>query len=223
MKRTLGLVAVAALTASFFAMPATAQMINVPVIVSPHGATQRSVVIAGLYARGLNDDSGKLDSYGGAAALHLGGFAIRAGAVSVKDAAGAGSSKITFGGNAEFTFVKSEGSPLKLSGFAGFGTMSDVISLNVPFGIGVSIVPPMEGGTTIEIWGAPRGQLSKLDVTGASNEFGFGFSGGVRVALAMGLGLGVSMDWLNIDLAGSGSKSSSVLFGAGLFYGFQLN
>ena len=219
MKRTLGLLSVAALAAGMFAAPASAQLVNFPVVVSPHGAQQRAFGIAGLYGKGLNDDSGKLTSIGGAAGIALGGFAIRAGVVSVKN----GSSEISFGGNVEFAFVK--GGPLALSAFAGYGKLNNVLKMNVPFGVGIGFSPAMSGGGAFEIWAAPSGRLQQLDealLPGSSSAFGFGVSGGARYTLAMGLGLGVSIDYQSIDLADVGSSTTSTLFGAGVFYSFSM-
>lgn len=227
MKRTLGLVAVAALAASVIASPAMAQLVNFPVHASPNArfAEGNSVGIYGGYGRGLNDDSGKLDSFGGAAVVGFNRFAIKAGAASVKDGGGPGDSKITFGGQVEVGIFKPAESPIAISGFAGYGLMSDVIKMRVPFGLAIGVAPPMSGGTTVEIWGAARGELSQLDelvLPGSSSQFGFGASGGVSVSLEMGVSLGVAIDWLSIDLADTGSSTSGLLFGGFVGYSFAL-
>ena len=38
----------------------------------------------------------------------------------------------------------------------------------------------------------------------------------------MGLGLGASIDWQSIDLADVGTKTSTTLYGLGLFYAFSM-
>lgn len=220
MKRTLGFIAVAALVAGSVT-PAQAQLWNYPVMANPNalfGGDGTSVGIYGLYGRGLNDDSGKLNSFGGAAVLGLNRFAVKAGATSVKN----GSSEISFAGQIEAGLFAPEGSPIAVSAFAGFGMLNNVISMNVPFGVALGIAPPMSGGTAVNIFFAARGQMTKLDVTGASSEFGFGGSGGVGVMLPMGIAFGAALDFLSIDLAGSGSSTSALGLGAFVGYNFAV-
>ncbi len=220
MKRTLGFIAVAALVAGSVT-PASAQLWNFPVVATPNALFAGggpTVGIYGLYGRGLNDDSGKLDAFGGAAVLGLNRFAIKAGAMSVRN----GSSEITFAGQIEAGLFAPEGSPVAISAFAGFGTLNNVISTNIPFGLAIGIAPPMEGGTQVTIFGAARGQMTKIDSPGASNEFGFGGSGGVGVVLPMGIGFGAAVDFLSIDLAGSGSSTSALGVGAWVGYNFSV-
>ena len=223
MKRILSLTAGAVLVAATFASPAAAQLVNFPVTASPHGVSgsARGVTIAGLYGRGLNDNSGKLDSFGGAAILTVGRIAIKAGVMSVTDANPAtAEAEIGYAGQVEVGILGS--GPVAISAFVGLGALNNVITRNIPFGAAIGISPALSGGTTLEIWGAARGQSAKIDATGAESEIGFGGSGGVRLTLPMGLGFGAFIDVLSIDRFNLGSKSSETLFGGAVAYTFAI-
>jgi len=186
MKRILSLTAVAALA---FTTVASAQLLNFPVNVNPHHGS--GVAIAGLFGKGMNDNSGKFTSFGAGARIGFGAINIAAGAMTTNLQP---DSKIDFAGNAEFVVIKGGASPFAASIFGGFGTASD-IGTRIPFGVGLSVAPP---GGIFSVWAAPFYQIFSPSGSGGSvNDFGV--SGGVRVGLPMGLGFGASIGWVNSD------------------------
>jgi len=183
MKRILSLTAVAALV---FTTVASAQLLNFPVNVNPHHGT--GVAVAGLFGKGLNDNSGKYTSFGAGARIGFGMINISAGVASTNLQP---ESKIDFGGNAEFVFASQ--AMLAVSIFAGFGTASD-IGTTIPLGLGLSVAPSPQ----FSIWAAPNYTIFSPSGTGSSVS-DLGMSGGLRVSLPMGLGFGASIGWTNSD------------------------
>ena len=217
MKRTLGRVASAALTLSLAAAPAAAQMVGNPVYFSPKGGI--GFTISGDYGRGLNDESGKSNYFGGRATLGLPMVSIMAGAGSVKPEAG--ESDITFGGAIAVNVLKvGPVTPVALSLQAGVGYQKiDVgaisfTTLNVPIGVGITVDVPTPA-VGVEPWVAPRINIVRVSALGASStETGFGASGGLNITLPTGLGFHVAFDWMTI-----GDPSVKPLtVGAGIHY-----
>lgn len=189
MKRILSLTAAAALV---FTTVASAQLLNYPVNVNPHHGT--GVGIAVLGAKGMNDNSGKITTFGLGGRIGFGMINIAAGAAT-NSPDGGGDSKTDFGANAEFVAIS--GGLFAGSIFAGFGTMSDV-GTTIPLGVGLSVAPP---GGIFSVWAAPAYILFTPSSTICSDcsNGEIGVSGGVRLGFPMGLGLGVSMQWVNVE------------------------
>jgi hypothetical protein len=191
MKRILSLTAAAALV---FTTVASAQLLNYPVNVNPHHGN--GVGIAGLFGKGLNDNSGKNTSFGAGARIGFGMINIAAGGMTNNFEP---ESKIDFAANAEFVAIKGGASPFAASIFAGFGFASD-IGTTIPLGVGLSVAPPM-ASAMLSIWAAPFYGIftPDSDICSDCSSKDFGVSGGVRLGLPMGLGFGVSVQWVNVE------------------------
>ena len=212
MKRILGLVAVGALTATVFATSASAQLFGVPTSISPHQG--KAISIGAFYGKGLNDDSGKTDAFGGGAMFGFGGLAVGVGVATVSSDLVAGS-EIAYGGLLQFSIGYNKS--VAITPFVGYGRMDNNLKLNVPLGVAIGFQPE---GSSFEVWTAPRATIATIDLDGAESQTGYGISGGIRYTLAMGVGFGATFDFLNIDYTGGGQKNSIMQAGLGVGYSF---
>lgn len=189
MKRILSLTAAAALA---FTTVASAQLLNIPVSVDPHHGD--GVGIAGLFGKGLNENSTKRTSFGVGARVGFGMINLAGGIATTNIEP---ESKIDFALNGEVVAINS--GPFAASAFAGFGLASD-IGTTIPFGIGLSVAPPM-ASAMLSIWAAPFYQIFTPDgdICTDCSVNDFGVSGGVRLGLPMGLGLALSLQWVNVE------------------------
>jgi hypothetical protein len=204
--RLSGMVTVLGLLAS----PALAQMVGNPVYFSPKAGV--GLTIAGDYGRGLNDNSGKMNYFGGRATLGLPMFAITLGGGSAKPSGG--TSTTSFGADAAVTVIKGPMVPVSVSLQAGVGSYKVLGTrvYNVPVGaaLAFNVKSP---GASVEPWVAPR--LNIVHSTG-STQSKFGASGGVNVGLPSGLGFHVALDYVAI------SGAAPLTAGAGLHYAIKI-
>lgn len=225
MTRILGRTAGLALALGLVAGPAAAQMLGNPVYFSPKGGT--GLTISGDYGRGVNDESGKTDYFGGRATLGLPMVSISAGAGSVS-AEGA-DSEIGFGGALAVNILKAPLLPVAVNLQGGVGylkegdpTTLEATTLNVPVGVGIAINVPSPA-VSVEPWAAPRVNIQRVEVTSGTGsasdtEVGFGASAGVNVGLPMGLGFHVAADWMTV-----GDPAVKPLYiGVGAHYKFTI-
>ena len=227
-KTTAVSIAVAAL---LIATPALGQRFHVPVLPLPVADGELS--IAGGIAGGMDDNSGKLDAFGGSIAYAMERFSFGMGWAYVRDVPQADSTK------SEFTLAPVvaayhlpilDDSPVTVSIQSGIGWMSvasavpndNTTLLNIPIGVSV------QGSTTagslqIPLWVMPRVQFTRSSTGGASStETDFGASAGVLVVWKSGIGIGMTIDWLRTDDGtGTGTDSSEWLFGLGMSHRFH--
>ena len=226
MKRTMGLIAAAALLAT--ASPVAAQNFGNPVYV-PIG-TGTGINIAGDYALGLNDASLKTSYFGGRATLGVGNFYVMAGVGSVKpdSALSAGAeSKLSYGGTLGFHIIRLPMTPVKVSAQlgAGYYSLNTYKQLDLPIAVAVGVSLPTPG-LGITPWIAPRFHVRYQD-TGAATQTKtrWGASGGVNAAIGI-IGVHLAVDYLNVPvpegLPGSSSDYSPWTFGAGLSLGLSV-
>ncbi len=235
MKKLIGGLAFVAVMGAW-AAPAVAQLSNMPVYTSPAG--YMGVRISADWGMGLNDDTKWTDSspmaFGGMIGFGTGMFNINAGAAYVNPKSDLLKKPISFGGNVGVTVLQPEQSPVAVNVFAGVGYTDykeDVTDtsiwkqLDIPFGVGIGITPPTSGSVGFEIWAAPRGAYSSVDVGTKFNRFGFGVSGGVNVNFDMGFGIHAALDWSTFSEktvdGDTLEKLSPLYLGAGLHYTFK--
>jgi len=200
-----------------FASPALAQMLGNPVYFSPKQGV--GLTIAGDYGRGLNDNSGKTNYFGGRATLGLPMVAITVGAGS---ASAGGASMMSFGGDVGVTVIKGPMVPVTVSIQAGaaYSSESGVKTLHAPVGVALAF-NVKSPGASVEPWVAPRlditrvsGTIGTIDFSGT--ETNIGASGGVNVGLPSGFGFHVAADWVNV------SGGSPLTVGAGVHYTIKI-
>ena len=217
MKRFVGGIAVLALALGLTASVASAQMQGLPVYGAVGGV---GVTIMGDYGRGLNDESGKTNYFGGRIELGLPMVNIYAGAGSVKPEGEGAESKIAFGGGLAVKLLKGPDAPVGVGIQAGAGYVSytGYNFLRVPAGVLLAFnVPSTEVAVTP--WIMPRAEWQQYSPeTGDSqSEFGFGASGGLSIVLPMGLDFHAAIDWMTISWT-EGESTQPLVVGVGASY-----
>jgi hypothetical protein len=237
-------ISVAALALAFFAAPASAQLLNLPVLVYPAG--YQGLMIRGDFGMGLNNDSklntsisSKPMAFGGMVGFGSKMFNVNVGAGYLNTRDPELKKPIEFGGNVGVTLINKAEMPVSVSVFAGAGYVSikdttasaqSVPVLNVPFGVGLAFKPAMTGSVGFDIWAAPRASYLSENYTNVGgdkvNRIGFGVSGGVNVNFAQGFGIYGALDWSTFAQKTIGTniydKVSPLYLGAGLSYKFRM-
>jgi len=206
-----------AVVALMVATPATGQIFNSPVLALPAGDADGATSIGAGWGRGLNDQSGKLNSFGAGVvrAMEKVSFGVF-GAYAI-DAGGADASEATFGGSVAYHVMNDDDSPATVSiqGGIGYIKFAETV-LNFP--IGVAISGSTEAGSMmVRPWVMPRVQFTRVGGTNSSTDTDFGASAGVGVFSEGGVGLSLSFDWLLVD-DGTGSNTSNLGLGVVLVY-----
>ena len=202
------------------ASAAQAQLTNFPVYAVPVGGEAPATLVAGGLGRGLNDASGKINSFG---------VAVGRTGISSRGTALVAANWIDSAPDAEYSFagigavgVSVPSSPTQISVQAGIGYMStavpvvgDVTTWSIPIGVGLSQNIPGQSASFV-IWGMPRVHMTRVSAAGTSTtETDFGGSAGVVVNLASGLGLHTAIDILVLD------PDNLMTFGVGIHYMIQ--
>ena len=218
MKRTVGILAVAALVGGLVAQPAAAQLHGNAVYPAMPGT---GVTVAGDFAVTMNDDAKVLGETayfaGGRVTLGLPMFSVWAGAGYVPIGVEGVDKEITFGGGAGFHVLNAPLMPVSVSLQAGVGYLSetDGSTMIVPAGALVVLNVPTPG-ISLKPWIMPgiRWVRYSPDVGDSNSDIGFGASGGIMLGLPMGLGVHATLDWMTI-----GDPSAKPLYlSVGLFY-----
>ena len=190
---SLGLVAVA--------VPVEGQLFNFPVYATPSGAP--ATFVAGTYGRGLNEDSGEFDAFGGAVGrTGIGGRTTVVAGFGYVDFPT--EAEWTFGGNVGVDMLQPDGSAQVTIqggiGYLGVDVGGETLT-TLHFPIGLAIKGNMSGPSAdVAPWIMPRlsiVQVSYLDESETETEFGV--SGGVSVTLPSGFGAHTAIDLLNTD------------------------
>ncbi|HEX9727615.1 MAG TPA: hypothetical protein VGA37_03805 [Gemmatimonadales bacterium] len=187
------------LTLGFVATSASAQIGGLPVDYAPAGT---GVSIQADFGRGLNNNSGKVNSIGGMVTLGLPMFQISAG---VSDVDLSGAKEISFGGNVLYPLPIGGGAPVSVALAAGAGVLNSDIF--VPAGVTLSLDVPSPA-LSITPWVSPQFRYIKFDAGG--NDSGFGVSGGIKVGMPMGLGFQAAFDY--------NQPSKSLVLGVGAHF-----
>jgi hypothetical protein len=214
MKRLFGGFALIALVLGLSSEAASAQFDALPVYGAVGGV---GVTIMGDYGRGLNDESGKTNYFGGRIELGLPMVNFYAGAGSFKPEGDGAESSLTFGGGAAVKLPVGAEAPVAVKVQAGFGYVSeDTYSfMRVPAGVVLAFnVPSTQVAVTP--WIMPRVDWQRVspDVGDSQSEFGFGASGGLAIVLPVGLDFHAAVDWYTIDWGGGSIKPLTVGVGA---------
>lgn len=197
------------------AAPAAGQMWFFPDFAVPSMSGQPTTWLSGTYARGLNDDSGKTDSFGavigrtGASASFMGGIGL---------ATAEGDDEVTIGAAVGVDVMQGEGYTLSVQGGLGWVSSEildeDVTFLRFPVGVALKGDMSQEGSTTtITPWVMPRLNISRISGFGESEtETDLGVSGGVTFTFENGWGIHTALDYL------SASGGDPIYFGIGAHY-----
>jgi len=192
------------------AVPVEAQLYNFPVYATPSG--EPATFVAATYGRGLNEDSGKLDAFGGAVGrTGIGGRTTVVGAFGYVDFPSEG--KWTFGGDVGVDMLQPGGSA-QVTIQGGIGYISfDTDDSSLHFPIGLAIKGNVTGPSAdVAPWIMPRLSIVRSSFLGESDtSTDFGISGGVGLTLPSGFGAHTAIDLLN-------SESNIWTIGVGVHY-----
>ena len=231
MKRHAGIMASMVLSAAVFAQPATAQLRGSPVYFNPRGGS--GLMLALDYGRGVNDESGKTNTFAGRASLGIGPFSL-GGGIGATDVGSGDDYELQYMGNTALRIFGGGLLPVSLSLQAGIGILdiSDLDSkfLSFPVGLGLGINVPTPG-FSFDPWIAGRYTIHRTEI-GTMESFdqnAWGVSGGVDLNFLIGLGLHLSVDWESIPedtdallFTTLGASSQPLVFGIGLHYVFTI-
>jgi hypothetical protein len=199
----------AALALALVAAPASAQLAGLPVVYNPAGT---GVTIGGMFGRGLNNDSGKLNSAGGMITIGLPMFWVGAGASYfdfdvLKD--------ISFGGQAGYKLPLPPSTPVSVAIVAGASYMSNDLgagslkTLFIPAGAAISINVPSTS-VAISPWASPQFRYMRVSNGTSVSNSSWGVSGGVGIGLPMGVGFDLALDY--------DGETKAMVGGVGLHY-----
>jgi len=213
---------IAWIAALLVATPAMGQLFNFPVLAVAPGGADGSYTIGGGWARGLNDNSQKLNGFGVGIARNQEkvSFTLATGYVTelLPDV-----DEFTLAANAGLHLLESD-SPAQVTLQVGIGWMQidgtpDGTTL-LQFPLGVALQTNNDGPA--RFWVMPRLNIFRQSTGGISDdtEYKFGTSLGGSYAAESGVGVGVALDWQMKD-DGLGGNSSAIGFSIGLFYAMQ--
>ena len=214
-----------AVVALLVATPAMGQLANFPVLAL--GAGDGVIAVGGGYGRGLNNDSGKLNSIGVGVSrsMEMVSFGVSGGLVLSDTGAGLPSSEVTLAGRVAYHLPIGDDSPVNVSVQGGIGwekpgdSPADVTLLFFPVGVSLSGTTTA-GSLEVRPWVMPRVQFTRFGEFGiisSNTQTDFGASAGVGATTESGFGFGVSGDLLIVD-DGAGGNNSVFLVAAGVFY-----
>ena len=204
-----------AIAALLVATPTMGQLINFPVLALPTGDADGVNSIGAGYARGLNDQSSKLDAIGAGfqharemVSFGISGGYVLSGVATVDD-------EVTLAGSVAY-HVPIEDSPVSVSLQTGIGWINQA-STALLFPVGVALQGSTEAGSMmVRPWVMPRVQFTRVGAVGAgssSTETDFGASAGVGFVSEGGFGFGVALDLLiEEDIAVPADNASSIGF-----------
>ena len=205
------------IAALLVATPAMGQLLNHPVMALPAGPAEGSTFVGAEYGRGLNGDSGKLNSVAGGIGsarervsfMGMGGYVVNNTDFDTDE--------VTLAVSVAVHLLSASDMPVQVSlqGGAGwvsqdFGTNSPQRILHFPIGVAISTVPS-DSGPSVRAWVMPRLNIVRssdaesaiptggfLAIPGAT-ETDVGASGGVAFTSESGAGLHLAADWVNVD------------------------
>jgi len=209
------------------ATPAMGQLNNFPILALPSGDAANT--LGGGFGRGLNDLSGKDNSF-------LAGYARTGESVSfgfnggwVINVGPANSTRIAVGSNVSYFIVDEEDSGVDVGlqlglEYGSLNTDPRTNAWNIPFGVSIS-ASSEAGSNAVRYWVMPRIQHTRqLEIaTVPSTTFtDFGTSLGISLQNEGGVGVGAYLDWLlTDDGTGTDSNGSRWLLGVAVFYTIQ--
>ena len=212
-----------AVVALLVATPAMGQLNNFPILALPAGDADGATSIGAGWGRGLNESTGKLNSFviGAARAMESVSFGVSGGYVVdvLPDV-----SEITFGGSVAYNAPQND-LPVRFGIQGGIEWMSvDNVPDNTTlwnFPIGISIQGSTQAGSmTVRPWIMPRWQWTRSSGGGtvSSTENNGGISTGISGVMESGFGIGLSLDWTRPGQLSGAEVENIWLFGAAVFY-----
>lgn len=223
MKTTLGRCFAMVLALSLVGDQVAAQLAANPVYMSPKGPN--GLTLGFDFGTTVSTDlADKANHIGGRAILGLPFVKLGVGG-GMWDAGSPGADKeFQFSGTAAISLFSPPLVPVGIQAQVGAAYLSAgggaLKAFNVPLSIGVGVKPPTPG-VSLELWGAPRFQITRSEFTVlgtsvSSTDTGVGASAGVNLGMPTGLGLHAALDMLNMN------SSTTIVLGVGLHYTFTL-
>ena len=232
MRKSTQVCALAGLLLVTAAGPATAQLIGIPVMVSPKGGSGLTVGLN--YGKGVNDDSGKNAAWAAGVRYGLSALSIGGAVGTLNPQVGTTGRQTEFQVMANGAYRLAGGAlsqfSLNINSGVGYlqtetGTGAPRSVVNVPVGLGASINIPLTG-FALEPWVSPRANFVRT-IQGSADVWrtGYGVSVGINLGVANGIGIQAGFDWSHLDsgtLVSSGDLPavSPVLLGFGFSYTF---
>jgi opacity protein-like surface antigen len=196
MKRLIGGIAVVALAMGLVAEAASAQLASNPVYAINPGV---GITLAGDFGRGLNDESGKTQFYGGRVILGVPMLSFWVGGGVWDPRSSFVDKQTALGGGAAINLIKAPVLPVALTLQVGGSTLScgdecdSDIHLVAGPALRINVPTP---GVGIEPWVMPRVHMSRYSADGeTATQTGFGASAGINVNLPVGLGFHAAVDF----------------------------
>ena len=195
----------ALLAAQLVATPAVGQLLNHPVYALPQGPDAGATILAAQYARGLNDESFKDNSFAVSVLRAMERVTFAASGGYVLDYALGTESQLSLAGRVAVHLLSDDSTPVQVSVQGGFGWASvdgtpDNTSLT-SFPIGVAISGrPSDSDTSVRPWVMPRLNIARVSVGGLIvSESDIGAPVGVGFTSESGAGAHMAVDWLNVE------------------------
>ena len=188
-----------AAVALLVATPATGQLTNTPVLALAQGDADGVNSVGAGYARGLNDQSGKLDTFGAgfARAMEMVSYGVY-GAYVYSGLTGV-DNEVSLAGSVAYHVPMAGDSPVSVSLQTGIGWINATSSvLNFPVGVAIQ-GSSQAGSLTVRPWVMPRIQWTRVGDVGiipGNTEADFGASAGVGFVSQGGFGFGLAADLL---------------------------
>ena len=232
MRRSIQVCALAGLLLATESGGTAAQLIGMPVMVSPKGGSGLTVGLN--YGKGVNDDSGKNAAWAagiryGFSALSLGGAV---GTLNPQVGTTGRQTEFQAMANGAYRLVGGALSSFSLNINSGVGylqtetgTGANRSVVNVPVGLGAAINIPLSG-FALEPWVSPRANFERT-IQGGTDLWrtGYGVSVGINLGVANGIGIQAGFDWSHVDSGsllspGDLPEASPALLGFGFSYTF---
>ncbi len=185
------------IAALLIATPAVGQLLNHPVQALPVGDAAGTTHFFGAqWARGLNDDSGKDNSF----AAGVGRAMERVSFMAMGGYVASDLDELTLGANVAVHLLSGDGTPVQVSVQGGFGWVKfDDPETVTSFPIGVALQGrPSGNATTITPWVMPRLDIQHSSQF-SSTETNFGAAAGLSVNSEGGAGAHLAIDWVHTD------------------------
>jgi hypothetical protein len=216
---------------------AQAQLATTPMWFSP--AFGSGVGVFATWGMGVNDDakySGTAGTsspmaFGGTILLGVSSFKANVTANYVDTKVAGLDNEATFGGNLGVALYQGgPETPVYVDlmvgvGYAKFGEGAfESKTMNFPVSIPIAYGAQLQGGSTVEVWMAPRVIFWNWSVGGGDSESDIGFGGGFGINFysAMGLGGFVNADWSSTKFGTATTSTQPFRVGAGLAWKFSV-
>ena len=192
------------IAALLVAAPAMGQLANHPVQALPLGDAAGSTFVAVQYARGLNTNSLKRNSFAAGVGRAMEKVSFMGMAGYVLDYGLAAQDELTLGANVAVHLLSDANTPVQVSvqGGLGWASINGVLNnttiLNFPIGI-VLQGRPSGDATTVTPWVMPRLDIARASIGGISGtSTNFGASAGLGITMESGAGVHLALDYLNV-------------------------